>query len=172
MSKESKQLEKELEMIRDKLNLLSSNMDQAHSEEELSSIATIVKYMAEERERTNRTLLEMTDKIRKMEGIIAGMYPQEEEVEASRQSQKGTTNREIPLSGLDVKIINFAQVKGMVCAEEVRDFMGYRGNNAACARLNKLHKEGLLERFQLGHKVYYKFDAGKTTNTLIISPPQ
>ena len=73
VSKESKQLEKELEMIRDKLNLLSSNMDQAHSEEELSSIATIVKYMAEERERTNRTLLEMTDKIRKMEGIIAGL---------------------------------------------------------------------------------------------------
>jgi predicted transcriptional regulator of viral defense system len=80
----------------------------------------------------------------------------------------------VPLSDIDAKIINFVQVQhnGMVCADEVREFMGYKGNNAACARLNKLYKDGLLDRFQLGHKVYYKFDAGKTTNTLIISPPQ
>ena len=60
----------------------------------------------------------------------------------------------------------------MVCADEVKTLMGYKGRNAACTRLNKLYKDGLLDRYQLGHKVYYKYDAGKTTNTLIISPPQ
>ena len=50
--------------------------------------------------------------------------------------------------------------------------MSYKGRNAASARLNKLYRIGLLERFQLGHKVYYKFDAGKMASTLIVSPPQ
>jgi len=60
----------------------------------------------------------------------------------------------------------------MACAEDIKREMNYRGRNAASARLNRLHKQGLLDRYQLGHKVYYKYDAGKTTNTLIVSPPQ
>ena len=62
------------------------------------------------------------------------------------------------------------QVKGMACAEDIKNAMSYKGLNAASARLNNLFKRGILQRYQLGHKVYYKYDAGKTTNTLIISP--
>jgi hypothetical protein len=60
----------------------------------------------------------------------------------------------------------------MACAEDIKKHMSYKGKNAASARLNRLFKEGLLDRYQLGHKVYYKYDAGKTTKTLIVSPPQ
>ena len=79
---------------------------------------------------------------------------------------------EVPLSLLDAKILDFVQTHTMICADDLMKAMNYRGRNAACARLNRLYREGLLERYQLGHKVFYKFDAGKTTNTLIISPPQ
>jgi len=60
----------------------------------------------------------------------------------------------------------------MACADDVKAGMNYRGRNAASARLNKLYKMGLIDRLQLGHKVFYKFDAGKTTKILIVSPPQ
>lgn len=64
------------------------------------------------------------------------------------------------------------QISGMSCADDIKKQMSYRGRNAASARLNRLYKIGLLERYQLGHKVYYKYDAGKTADTLIVSPPQ
>ena len=60
----------------------------------------------------------------------------------------------------------------MLCADDIKEKLHYKGRNAACTRLNRLHKAGLLERHQLGHKVYYKYDAGKATKLLILSPPK
>ena len=157
------QLEREILGLRDELKRVSES---SHAELPASADASaLVKYLIDERGRTNRLL----------EGITLRIKTLEEEVSAMELGSKEdyvTGNREVPLSGVDAKMINFVQAKGMACADEVRAFMNYRGNNAACARLNRLHKAGLLDRLQLGHKVYYKFDAGKTTNTLIISPPQ
>ena len=171
MASANEQIERELQRLRAKVEMLSSKKENVVlSSEELSAL---VKYMVEERERTNRALIGMTDKIKKLEGVLENMYATEQEVTEPVTLQKmGVENREIPLSDLDSRIINYVQSVGMVCADQVKEFMKYRGRNAACARLNRLYKEGLLDRFQLGHKVYYKFDAGKTTNTLIISPPQ
>jgi hypothetical protein len=78
---------------------------------------------------------------------------------------------EVVLSSIDTKIINFIQTQpqGMACADDVRKYMNYKKNNAACARLRNLEKAGLLARYQMGHKVYY---AGKATMQLIVSPPQ
>lgn len=79
----------------------------------------------------------------------------------------------VPISELDKKILQFMQLQhaGMACADDVKGNMNYRGRNAASARLNKLYKQGLVERFQLGHKVYYKYDAGKATKGIqVVSP--
>ena len=78
----------------------------------------------------------------------------------------------MPISELDAKILQHIQIKGMSCADDIKKQMNYRGRNAASARLNRMYKQGLLERHQLGHKVYYKYDAGKAAKTLIVSPPQ
>lgn len=166
MSKEKEELKKELAALKTEVVALSSQKQplQAGSETE---VMALFKYMIEEREKTNKILAGITAQVQKLEKEFEYVYAEEE-----KQGYGYAGNREIPLSELDTKIINFVQSKGMVCADEIREFMQYRGRNAACARLNKLYKEGLLDRFQLGHKVYYKFDVGKTTNTLIISPPQ
>lgn len=154
----------ELKKVVEKLSKATS--EEVHDE---GSISTIVKYMIDERERTNKMLKGITERLKKLEIDLTTIETSEKE---QQPNEFPVGNKEIPLSGLDSKILEIAQAKGMVCADDVQKEMNYKGRNAACARLNRLHRGGLLERYQLGHKVYFKYDAGKTTNTLIISPPQ
>jgi cell division septum initiation protein DivIVA len=161
---DNKQVAKEIEELKRELKEVS-----VKSHEEVpagASFSELLKYLAEERARTNRTLEAITQRMKALEDMVSA-------IDLSNQADDyaATASKEIPLSGVDAKLINFVQTKGMACAEEVKAFMNYKGNNAACARLNNLHRLGLLDRLQLGHKVYYKYDAGKAINTLIVSPP-
>ena len=154
----------ELKRVVEKLSKASP----AEEVDESAGVSTIIKYMLEERERTNKVLRGISERLKRLEEDLTAMDGQENALEFSPVA----SNKEIPLSHLDSKILESAQQKGMVCADDVKALMNYKGRNAACARLNRLYRAGLLDRFQLGHKVYFKYDAGKTTNTLIISPPQ
>lgn len=163
---DNKQVSKEIEELKRELKEVSEKGRDEPPEN--ASLSTLMKYLVDERGRTNRTLEGITQRMKALEDMVSAM-------ELSSQAQDDysvSASREVPLSSVDAKLINFVQAKGMACAEEVKKFMNYRGNNAACARLNNLHRLGLLDRLQLGHKVYYKYDAGKTTNTLIVTPPQ
>jgi hypothetical protein len=160
---DKKQIENEIVGLKDELKRISSA---SHAEPPASAdAAELVRYLIEERVRTNRILEGITKRIKALEESISAM-------ELGAQDEYVSGSKELVLSDVDVRLVNFVQTRGMACAEEVRKFMGYRGNNAACARLNRLHKAGLLERLQVGHKVYYRYDAGKATSTLIVSPPQ
>ena len=59
------------------------------------------------------------------------------------------------LGDVDGKIIEFVKKNGKVCAEDLQREFNYKGKNAASARLNKLHSQGLLEKKQAGRRVYY-----------------
>ena len=59
------------------------------------------------------------------------------------------------LGDIDGKIIEFVKKNGKACAEDLQRAFNYRGKNAASARLNKLHSQGLLEKKQAGRRVYY-----------------
>ncbi|MCL4375183.1 hypothetical protein M1394_00060 [Candidatus Marsarchaeota archaeon] len=163
MARPSDQMERELEKLKEELKLLSVKKENPPLDADLSNI---IKYMMEEREKTNKLLVGITERIKKLEEELGNATYEES------NSYSVIENREIPISGLDAKILGYVQAKGMACAEDVKVYMRYNGKNAACARLNKLCKDGLLDKFQLGHKVFYKYDAGKATNTLIISPPE
>ncbi|MDE1762294.1 MAG: hypothetical protein KGH59_02530 [Candidatus Micrarchaeota archaeon] len=162
-------MEKEFQDLKEMVGRLSkSNETGVEEGSGLSSV--IVKYLFEEREKTNKTLRAISERLRKLEEDLSTMdesEPQEMEFAPEMPSKK-----QIPLSRLDAQILTIAQQKELVCADDIKTDMNYKGRNAACARLNRLYRAGLLDRFQLGHKVYFKYDAGKTTNTLIISPPQ
>ncbi len=168
LSKKTEQLERELEGLKYEINQLSSKKKKVLDENIVSSL---MKQLVEERERSNKLLESLTEKITKLEKEI-DVRDGKEQLEGEIQEYDAVSNREVPLSELDSKILNFVQSKEMICADDLVHFMEYKGRNAACARLNKLYRQGILDRYQLGHKVYYKFDAGKTTNTLIISPSQ
>jgi GTP-sensing pleiotropic transcriptional regulator CodY len=59
------------------------------------------------------------------------------------------------VADIDLEIIGFVKEKGKAVAQEVADKLGYKGKNAACARLNRLAAAGLLAKKQAGRKVYY-----------------
>lgn len=164
ISKSIEEIKKELK----ELKAISSKNTEPLPEN--AAVATIVKQLVDERERTNRLLGDVTMRIKKLEEVVGKL-----ETEPSQEDYAFANSKEVPLSGVDAKVIGFVQTKGMACAEELQQFMHYRGKNAACTRLNMLYKQGLLSRFQLGHKVYYRYDAGKANqnlNLLIVSPPQ
>ncbi len=144
--------------------------EKAKSDEIGSNLLSLFKYMMDENKKTNMVLKGMHDKLEHMESELHADYSGQEDQEHLQENNRFAKVQ--PVSGLDARIMQIIQVSGMACADDIRKQMSYRGRNAASARLNRLYKIGLLERYQLGHKVYYKYDAGKTTNTLIVSPPQ
>ena len=156
---DKKEIEEELERLKKEMSRLNSgDANASHYDAQ-----ELISYLVAERERTNKILAGLTERINELAERV-------EELDAGPEIMEGA--KEVPLSDTDVKVIEFVQTKGMACADDVKVFMNYRGRNAACARLNKLYMMGLLDRYQLGHKVYYKYDAGKATNALIVSPPQ
>ncbi len=165
MAKSNRQIEREMQTLKNEvsalLSSLSSKKEPAPPAD--AGVAALLKYMTDERERTNKLLHGITSKISKLEEEMHSSYDAPSYVADRRQ---------VPVSNLDARVLNFIQGRDMVCADQVKEAMGYKGRNAACSRLNKLYKLGVIERFQLGHKVYYKYDAGRATDILIISPPQ
>ena len=164
-------IEKELVGIKRQLKQLSTTntsgsellKDKAKAEETSSSLLSLMRFILDENRKRDDLIKGLSDKIDQL-------YVTEEEASAESPAQE-QPRREVPLSDLDTRIIQFIQVKDMACADDIRAAMNYRGRNAACSRLNGLYKRGILQRYQLGHKVYYKYDAGKTTHILIVSPP-
>ncbi|MDE1824036.1 MAG: hypothetical protein KGI00_02220 [Candidatus Micrarchaeota archaeon] len=167
-SEDKNQLEEEIVRLKMEVKELTAKRDAEDAEQYITGL---IKTIIEEREKTNRMLTGIMDKVRVLEHKINSVkeIPQEY---AAQRAYNSEGREEMPLSGIDVKIIGFVQTKDLVCADDVKSFMNYKGKNAACARLNMLCKYGFLNRYQMGHKVYYRFDAGKATKKLIISPPQ
>jgi hypothetical protein len=160
-----KQMETKLQELQQQVNeLLSRN--NADLPQNLS-VEGWLRYFAEQRDRTNMILASVVDQMRVLQDTVAEMTGAEGEAEQYDVQRDDT----LDLSPADVRILNFIQTQpqGMACADDVRKYMGYRGNNAACARMNRLRMMGLLETHRLGHRVYY---AGKATMKLIVSPPQ
>ncbi len=164
-----KVLEKELVDIKKQLKRLATSnskgseliKEKVSAEETSTGLLQLLRFIMDENRKRDNLIRELSDKIDQL------YYPEEEAHAAVEPPQRG----EVPLSELDARIIQFIQVKDMACADDIKSLMNYRGRNAASSRLNGLFKRGILQRYQLGHKVYYKFDAGKATNLLIVSPP-
>ncbi|MGC8648781.1 MAG: winged helix-turn-helix domain-containing protein [Candidatus Micrarchaeia archaeon] len=168
-------LKKELERLKKKENEMNNILASKETSEKMSSnLLTLFKIMMDENKATRLLIQQTYEKISRLE---EGMVIDENTKTSSYNdvdniNERQSKIREIAISDLDKKIIQYIQIKGMASASDIQKIMNYKGKNAASARLTKLYKEGILERYQLGHKVFYKFDAGKATaNLLIISPP-
>ncbi|MDE1860699.1 MAG: hypothetical protein KGH72_03185 [Candidatus Micrarchaeota archaeon] len=166
LNKDKKALEDELSRLRNEVKELMQKSEKPEVVQMDSELSALVKYMTEERERTNRMLTSIMDRIGKMEQRITSVPI---EVQGSMQEQP---RAEFPLGRMDLTIVEMAQAKGMICADDVKDLFQYRGRNGASARLNNLRRMGLLKRHQIGHRAYYSLDADKATKIQIISPPQ
>lgn len=99
--------------------------------------------LLEERENTNRLLKSILQKLELMEAKLG-------------QGMSVETSHEEPLlPPIDAQILDFVKESGKVSAEEVRSRFNYKGKNAACARLNRLCDMNLLQKRQVGRKVFF-----------------
>lgn len=102
-------------------------------------LAGLLHLLSEERENSNRmfkTIIERLDRIE------SGISDKEQKQEL--------------LADVDQKIIEFISNKKAVCANDIKKHFKYKGVNAASARLNRLCSKNLLEKQQVGRKVYFK----------------
>ncbi|MGC8651634.1 MAG: hypothetical protein ACP5UH_00050 [Candidatus Micrarchaeia archaeon] len=163
--------------LKDKNSAISSLIDERVKADQInSSLFSLIKYLVDENKKTTMVLQSLAEGINRLESELFADDDTENgndavEPPAGREAQ-ASLPKELPVSDLDAKILQIIQRKGMACADDIKAQLSYKGRNAATARLTKLYKQGLLTRYQLGHKVFYKYGAGKTTNALIISPPQ
>lgn len=112
-------------------------------------LGEMVYRLLEERENTNRLLKTV---IQKLEAIEAKMGPG---ASAPVASAVASALNEPLLPEVDEGIMAFIREAGKVTAEEVRARFNYKGKNAASARLNRLCDQGLLQKQQVGKKVYF-----------------
>ncbi|NPA76985.1 MAG: hypothetical protein GXN93_04520 [Candidatus Diapherotrites archaeon] len=103
-------------------------------------LATLIAALIEERRRTNALLKEIRD------ALAALQTP---------PSSAPAPPEDLGLSERDEQILALVRERGMVCAEDIRDALGYKGLNAASARLNFLYRQGLVRKIRKGRKVYY-----------------
>ena len=172
MEMELNGIKSQLGQIQDHEKLAKDLLDgKVKADETSSNLLMIVKMMMDDSRKNTLILKAISDSISRLETEVgeAGLYEQDDQSAFSPVEDK--LSRVQPVSGLDAKILQIVQLRNMACADDVKQALGYRGRNAASARLNRLYQQGLLQRHQLGHKVYYKYDAG-ASGTLIVSPPQ
>jgi len=145
--------------------------EKVKADETSSHLLAIVRLVMDENKKNTMILKAISDSIGRLETEIAGAGPYEQDDQSAFDPVEDRLSRVQPVSGLDAKILQVVQLRNIACADDIKAELGYKGRNAASARLNRLYQQGLLERYQLGHKVYYKYDT-KNAGALIVSPPQ
>lgn len=109
-------------------------------------IGEMLYKLLEERENTNRILKNILGKLDALEG----KYGQSKEIQEIREE-----TGDVLLPDIDESILTFVKELGKATAEDVRKKFNYKGKNAASARLNRLFELQLLEKKQVGKKVFF-----------------
>ncbi len=110
--------------------------------------AYVMYKLANEKENSNRVLKGIMQKLESLEERIQNL-------EGGAKAEPKKAKAPEILAEQDERILGMAKKEGKLCAEDVRKALGYKGKNAASARLNKLVKMGLLKKTQAGRKVYF-----------------
>jgi len=106
-------------------------------------LGELVYRLMEERENTNRLLKNI---LQKLEAIEMKLAP---------DTTLSPTSMEDLLPQIDEDIVGFIREARKATAEEVRSKFNYKGKNAASARLNRLCDIGVLQKRQVGRKMYF-----------------
>jgi len=115
-------------------------------------IAVLLFKLVEERQKTNQLLEKIHEKF---DEVLKKIDSQTIAQQAQFPVASPTGGELLVLPEQDQLILHHVKEKGQVTAEEIRKELGYKGNNAASQRLNKLFREGHLRKIQAGRKVLY-----------------
>lgn len=98
-------------------------------------VGAMIHRLVEERKYTNAMLKAILQKLDKIE--------------------PKTKKKDPLLSEIEEQIMELVRQQGKTDAEHVQAAFNYKGKNGASAKLNALHKKGLLEKRRAGKKVYF-----------------
>ncbi len=112
-------------------------------------VGALIYRLIQERMKTNELFRQILDELKKTNKLL-----QKEGASASIPITSKSQSKP-PLSDVDEKIVEFIKEKGTATADEVQKRFGYKGRNAASARLSRLYQLGILVRNRAGRKVYY-----------------
>lgn len=106
-----------------------------------TTIGLLLYRLSKEREAGNQMLKQILEKL--------------EQISTSLATVPAQPQTEAMLADIDKQILTYIQHSGKVDAEEIQAKFGYRGKNAASARLNALFQKKLLNKGRAGKKVLY-----------------
>ena len=131
-------------------------------------IGSLLYRLAEERASTNLVLKDLNAKIDRLMLLEEKMEDLEAQINSMTQTSKTNMDNKSNkkeaqdntllvelLPNQDKEILALARKNGRIDAKEVQIALGYKGKNAACARLNKLSAQFLLTKERFGKKVFY-----------------
>ncbi len=116
-------------------------------------VATLMHKLSEERSSTNLLFKELNSKLDRLLALEDRIKAIEQKI--GRTEAKPAARDALLLPEIDETILKYVNKKGKVCAEQVQMKFKYKGSNAASSRLNKLVKEGVLRKQQVGRKVFF-----------------
>ncbi|HHQ44589.1 MAG TPA: hypothetical protein ENN13_00440 [Candidatus Altiarchaeales archaeon] len=111
------------------------------------TLASMLYSIAQEKKSTNLIVRDINAKFDRIIGRLENLEAKIEETH-TQSAQAGLTTR-------DQELLDYVRSSGEVCADMVKNQFNYRGTNAASGRLNKLFKEGVLQKTQKEGKIYY-----------------
>ncbi len=117
-------------------------------------VGALMHKLALERESTNKLFEKMLEKMGALEARIAQLE-QAVTVSAAKAGPRGNTL----MSEVDERLIAFLRKTGRACAADVAKKFGYKGKNAASARLNALYRQGVLDKKLAGKTAYFEMSS-------------
>lgn len=119
------------------------------------AVGLLLTRVSQEKTSFNLLLREINAKLDRLCALEERICRLEEKFTHPAENAKQQSLPSIILSETEEEIMALVQENGKVCAQDVKARLGYKGTNAACARLSKLFLQGLLEKKQAGKKVFY-----------------
>ena len=120
-------------------------------------LATLMHKLSEEKSSTNLLLREINAKLDRLLSLDERLGRIEEKLESApaMAAPMANVNGEPMLSEIDEQIVEFVRGKQKATAEEVQQKFSYKGRNAASSRLNRLCRDGILAKKQVGRKMIF-----------------
>lgn len=114
-------------------------------------VGALLNKLSEERSSTNLILKEINAKLDRLFGLESRLASLEARLNGGLPHKPA----QVMLAEIDEEIVSFVRSQGKACAEEVQKHFNYKGRNAASSRLNRLVNAGMLDKAQVGKKVFF-----------------
>ena len=138
-------------------DLMGELSDTVYQMSDPVAIATMLYSIAEEKKSGNLVVRDINGKFDNIAGKLEKILIQLEEINKKFNAPEvaRTSQQSCEPSDRDQEVLNFVSLKKRVCADDLQKKFGYRGRNAASARLSKLFRNNMLEKTYVGKTVFY-----------------